>query len=104
MLGRDAHRDALAEAARRLLLLTDGQLNAGIVDPGTVKNIVATGLEQDRVRTSCLGFGNQYNEDLLTALSALTNGQFHDATPFWPGLIHRHSLPAILTARECQSP
>jgi Ca-activated chloride channel family protein len=79
MLGRDALRDAPADAARRLLLLTDGQLNAGIVEPDAVKHIVATGLEKDQVRTSCLGFGDGYNEDLLVALAGVTNGQFHDA-------------------------
>jgi secreted protein with Ig-like and vWFA domain len=45
MLGRDAVREAPADANRRVLLLTDGQLNTGIKDPATVRRIVSAGLE-----------------------------------------------------------
>lgn len=79
MLGRDELRKSPAETTRRLLLLSDGQLNQGIVDPGEVRQVVVAGLEQSAVRTACLGFGQHYNEDLMAALARATNGQFHDA-------------------------
>jgi len=79
MLGRDELCKAEAGTTRRLLLLSDGLLNCGIKEPGAVRQIVATGLEQDAVCTSCLGFGDNYNEDLLAALAQATNGQFYDA-------------------------
>jgi Ca-activated chloride channel homolog len=36
-------------------------------------------LEADAVRTSSLGFGDQYDEKLLADLAIATNGQFYDA-------------------------
>jgi len=78
-LGRDELKKAAAGCSRRLLLLSDGQLNCGIVEPEAVRRIVAGGLENHSIRTSCLGFGEHYNEDLMTVLSQVTGGQFYDA-------------------------
>jgi Ca-activated chloride channel family protein len=91
MLGRDELRKAEAGTLRRLLLLSDGQLNHGIVDPPLVRQVVVAGLEQDGVRTSCLGFGDAYNEDLMAELARATNGQFYDADS-------PETLPAIFAA------
>lgn len=79
MLGRDELAKAPAGCARRLLLLTDGQLNVGITDPVQVRGIVASGLEQQGIRTACLGFGDHYEEALLGELAKVANGEFHDA-------------------------
>jgi Mg-chelatase subunit ChlD len=78
MLGRDALKASDPGVTRRLLLLSDGGLNQGITEPSQVSQIVAGGLELDRVRTSCLGFGDDYNEDLLIELARCTNGQQYD--------------------------
>jgi len=78
-LGRDELKKSQADASRRLLLLSDGLLNRGIVEPDTVRRIVGAGLESHGIRTSCLGFGDSYNEDLMTALAQATSGQFYDA-------------------------
>jgi Ca-activated chloride channel homolog len=40
---------------------------------------VMAGLGKDQITTSCLGFGNGYNEDLMATLASATNGQFYDA-------------------------
>jgi Ca-activated chloride channel family protein len=79
MLGRDELKKAPGEASRLLLLLSDGLLNVGIIDQAQVRQIVATGLENDAVRTSTLGFGDNYDENLLDALASSTNGRFYDA-------------------------
>jgi Ca-activated chloride channel homolog len=79
MLGRDELCKAEAGTTRRLLLLSDGLLNIGIKEPEAVRQIVIAGLKHDAVCTSCLGFGDKYNEDLLAALAQATNGQFYDA-------------------------
>jgi len=91
MLGRDELKKAAPEASRRLLLLSDGQLNVGIVEPGMVQRVVAAGLEQDSIRTSCLGFGPQYNEDLMAECARVTGGQFYDAQS-------AEKLPAIFAS------
>ena len=79
MLGRDELRKAPAGMPRKLLLLSDGHLNAGIVEPPRVRGIVGDGLEKDAIRTSCLGFGDGYNEDLLADLAKASSGALHDA-------------------------
>lgn len=79
MLGRDELAKAPPGCTRRLLLLSDGQLNIGITDPAQVQGVVAAGLERHGVRTSCLGFGDEYDEQLLGALAKATGGDFHDA-------------------------
>ena len=91
MLGRDELRKAPAGAARRLLLLSDGHLNAGMTDPVGVQRLVSSGLEQDAIRTACLGFGDGYNEDLMAELARSTNGAFYDADS-------PEKLPGIFTA------
>jgi von Willebrand factor type A domain len=91
MLGRDELCKAEAGTSRRLLLLSDGQANHGIKEPDQVRQIVAAGLEQDAVTTSCLGFGDNYNENLLADLAKVTNGEFYDADS-------PETLPAIFAA------
>jgi Ca-activated chloride channel family protein len=77
MLGRDELAKAPADASRRLLLLSDGQLNHGIVEPALVQQVVTGGLEHQQIRTSCVGFGDHYNEELLAQLARVTSGQFY---------------------------
>ena len=91
LLGRDELRKAPAGVARRLLLLSDGHLNAGIIEPLAINHLVASGLEQDTIRTACLGFGDGYNEDLMAEMARVTNGAFYDAAS-------PEKLPAIFTA------
>jgi hypothetical protein len=64
---------------RKILLLTDGHLNAGITEPDHVEVLTRAGLEKDEIRTSCLGFGDGYNEKILAAMSKVGHGQLHDA-------------------------
>ena len=79
MLGRDELRGTPTGTMRRQLLLTDGLLNRGIIEPSQVKQVVTDGLERDGIRTSTLGFGDGYNEDLLSTLAQATGGAFYDA-------------------------
>jgi Ca-activated chloride channel family protein len=97
MLGRDEVAKAPANVPRKLLLLTDGHLNQGIVEPAQVRQIVGSGLERERIRTSCLGFGDGYNEDLLDELSKAASGALHDAaSPERFPAIFRQELESLL--------
>jgi Ca-activated chloride channel homolog len=91
MLGRDELKKAPPEVSRRLLLLSDGQLNHGVTDPGQVSQVVAHGYATHGIRTSALGFGDDYDEDLLSLLATSTSGGFYDASS-------PERLPAIFTA------
>jgi Ca-activated chloride channel family protein len=84
LLGRDElmKTQKIAEGVapiRKMLLLTDGHLNAGITDADRVEALTRAGLEKDEIRTSCLGFGDGYNEHILAAMSKVGQGQLHDA-------------------------
>src|SRR5260370_40261963 len=70
--------DGIAQI-RKILLLTDGHLNAGITEPDKVEALTRAGMEKDEIRTSCLGFGDGYNESILAAMSKVGQGQLHDA-------------------------
>jgi Ca-activated chloride channel family protein len=84
LLGRDELMKAQKTAdgiapIRKMLLLTDGHLNAGITEPDHVEALTRAGLQKDEIRTSCLGFGDGYNENILAAMSKVGQGQLHDA-------------------------
>jgi len=97
MLGRDEVAKAPEELPRKVLLLTDGQTNTGITEPAQIRQIIGKGWEQERVRTSCLGFGDEYNEDLLNDLSKAAGGALHDAdSPERFPAIFRQELDSLL--------
>ncbi len=61
--------------ARRVLVLTDGRANCGVVDRDTVCTAVSDVAAQG-VSTSTLGFGNGFEEVFLTAMSDAGRGGF----------------------------
>jgi Ca-activated chloride channel homolog len=79
LLGRDELLKVGAECDKKILVLTDGHLNQGIIEPDTVEELVRRGFGKDGIRTSCLGFGDSYNEEILLAMSGVGHGQLHDA-------------------------
>lgn len=96
MLDADQLSGAPEGMPRRLLLLSDGHLNCGIVDPDQVKGIVSSGLESRGIRTTCLGFGRDYDEELLGDLAKSTNGGFYDAdSPEKLPAIFEHELQGL---------
>jgi Ca-activated chloride channel homolog len=60
------------DGVRRVLLLTDGHANAGIVDPGQLVAI-AEGTK-GQASTTTIGFGGGFDEDLLTAIADASGG------------------------------
>ena len=57
----------------RVILLTDGEANAGIVDPVRICQEVA-GWTATSVQTTTLGFGSGYNQELLRQMAAEGGG------------------------------
>jgi Ca-activated chloride channel family protein len=60
-------------AGPRLLLISDGHANAGIVEPARLGEVAASAAE-DGITTSTLGFGLGYDEALLGAIARGGNG------------------------------
>lgn len=65
-------------ATRRVLLLTDGQANAGVTDPGALVGMVTTA-RAEGVGTTTIGFGDDFAEALLTAMADAGGGNAHFA-------------------------
>jgi predicted DNA-binding transcriptional regulator YafY len=79
LLGRDELLKVGSECDKKILILTDGHLNRGITEPDTVEALTRSGFGKEGIRTSCLGFGDSYNEEILLAMSGVGHGQLHDA-------------------------
>lgn len=60
----------------RVILLTDGQTNAGIVNPKEIENNVFK-LYGKSISTTCMGIGEGFNEKLLEAMSNSGGGNFY---------------------------
>ena len=65
--GVRARPAGLVDGVNRIVLLTDGQANAGLTDSGALAAMVRSGAESG-VSTTSIGFGAGFNEDLLQAL------------------------------------
>ena len=65
-----------AECLNRVLLLTDGQANFGVVDPQILIKTATEQAEQGIITTT-LGFGSYFNEDLLIGMANAGNGNFY---------------------------
>jgi Ca-activated chloride channel family protein len=81
----------------RVLLLTDGQANEGIVAPEKLVALGRSAYTRRRIVTTALGFGLGFNEDLLDGIARQSGGRFHfietaDAAP----AVFRDELEGLL--------
>ncbi len=72
-----AGRHANPGRVNRVLLLTDGCANAGITEPGQLEALGAAARKDEGISTTTLGFGNDFEEDLLTRIARAAGGGFH---------------------------
>ena len=88
--GLEQLRSSPEGATRRIVLLTDGMANVGITDGGTLAEL-ARRAQADGVGTTTIGFGADFDEDILTAMADAGGGNAHWAeTPdMAPGIFAR---------------
>ncbi len=60
----------------RVLLLSDGQANVGVVDPNTIA-AEARGVAARGVGTTTMGVGDDYNEDLMEGMARGGDGRYY---------------------------
>lgn len=60
----------------RVIVLTDGQANVGIVNPKEIENNIFK-LSKKSISTTCMGIGEGFNEKLLEAMSNAGSGNFY---------------------------
>lgn len=64
---------SLEGSSRRIVLLTDGHANAGIVDPSTLVELARTARAMG-ITTTTIGVGEGYDDDLLRAMADAGGG------------------------------
>jgi Ca-activated chloride channel family protein len=64
---------ALAGVETKIVLLSDGQANAGVVDPAVLGQLAAR-VTEHLITTSTIGIGTGYDERILDALASSSNG------------------------------
>ncbi len=64
-------------AIRKILLLTDGLANVGVTDAPSLVSLADGAVQSQRVGTTTIGFGDDFDEELLTAMA--TGGNAHHA-------------------------
>jgi Ca-activated chloride channel family protein len=67
-------------AVSRIVVLSDGNANIGVTDPGALSRFSAD-LAADGITVSTVGMGLDYNEDLLAHLSDVGGGSYHFVAP-----------------------
>lgn len=67
------------DGLRRVLLLSDGLANVGITAPSALRRFAERALETAGVTTSTIGFGADFDEDLMTAMADAGGGSAHFA-------------------------
>jgi Ca-activated chloride channel family protein len=72
-----ADRKAKPDQVNAVLLLTDGQANQGIVDRAQLIAIGENIHKEKAIRTTCLGLGADFNEDLLKDIATNAGGRFY---------------------------
>ena len=73
-LGRSA-----GDGPRKVLLLTDGLANVGVTDAGSLVEMARQRAEASNIGTTTIGFGEDFDEDLLTAMADAGRGNAHYA-------------------------
>jgi Ca-activated chloride channel family protein len=61
----------------RVLMLSDGQANVGIVDIGALQNIARNQVIQNNITISCFGLGLDFNENLMTGIAEFGSGNYY---------------------------
>lgn len=73
--GRTHVASGIVDGTNRIVLLTDGQANEGICEVDRLTDLARGGLDQ-RVSTTCIGFGPYFNEELLEPMAAQGGGNY----------------------------
>lgn len=73
--GRRHVAEGLVDGINRVVLLTDGNANVGLVEPPRLTGL-ATSAREQRVSSTCIGFGASFNEDLLRGFAECGGGNY----------------------------
>jgi Ca-activated chloride channel homolog len=73
---QEARKHAAAETVSRVILLSDGEVTAGVSDVRQFQRLVAADVDRD-IQTTAVGMGVQFNEELMLAVARDGKGNYH---------------------------
>lgn len=76
--GLEALRGSDGDGVRKVLLLSDGLANVGITDRDTLSGLASSALA-DGIGTTTIGFGSDFDEELMTQMADAGSGNAHFA-------------------------
>ena len=72
-----ARKHADGKRLNRILMLTDGLANEGITELPPLVSLGQSAYEKHNIVTTTLGFGSDFDEDMLTAIATGAGGKFY---------------------------
>lgn len=75
LFGRSSVESGIGDGTNRVVLMTDGQANRGMTAPAQLAALVR-GAAQERISTTCIGFGADFQEELLGAMATAGSGNY----------------------------
>lgn len=74
---QEAAKHRIADGVNRVILLSDGEVSAGIQDPQQFQQLVS-GISAGRdIQTSAIGVGVRFNEELMLGIAREGKGSYH---------------------------
>jgi Ca-activated chloride channel family protein len=73
---QEARKHATPEAVNRVVLLSDGEVTAGVSDQRQFQQLVAADFDRD-IQTTAVGMGVEFNEELMLAIAQNGKGNYH---------------------------
>lgn len=73
---REAAKFAGPESVNRVILLSDGQVTAGVTDPQAFQRLTSAEADKE-IQTTSVGLGLDFNEDLMMAIAKDGRGNYH---------------------------
>jgi hypothetical protein len=73
---QEAQKNADREGVSLVILLSDGQVNAGVTDPAQFQQLAAANVDKD-IQTTTIGVGVDFNEDLMLSIAREGKGNYH---------------------------
>jgi Ca-activated chloride channel family protein len=72
----EAQRNFREDSVNRIVLLSDGLANVGIVDPTQIAN-QAKRIRENKISVSAMGVGIDYNENLMASIADYSGGNYY---------------------------
>jgi Mg-chelatase subunit ChlD len=73
---REARKHATPDSVNRVILLSDGEVTAGVNDPQQFYRMASANVDRD-IQTTSVGLGIEFNEDLMLSIAREGKGNYH---------------------------